>query len=128
MSHNPYTPPAAAVADVAEPAALVRPMSVTIAVVLFFIGLAVELVFWVTSFPAMNRGEISPLAFFAPMIGFFIAVWLYVKVFAGRNWARITLLVLHIIIIGGLLIAVWATLSSAPISQLFLAFTRPTLN
>jgi hypothetical protein len=128
MSHNPYTPPSAAVADVPEPAALARPMSVTIAVVLFFAGLAIELVFWATSYPAMNRGEISALAFFAPMVGFFIAVWLYIKVFTGRNWARITLLVFHVIIVIGLAIALWAALSNAPVTQLLLAFTRPALN
>jgi hypothetical protein len=128
MSHNPYTPPSATVADVPEPAALVRPTSVKIAVALFFAGLAIEVVFWATTFPAMNRGEIAPLAFFAPMVGFFIAVWLYIKVFAGRNWARITLLVFHVIIIAGLLIAVWAALSNAPAGQLLLAFTRPAMN
>jgi hypothetical protein len=93
VTHNPYTPPSVTVADVPEPAALARPTSVKIAVALFFAGLVIEVAFWTTTLPAMNRGEISPLAFFAPMVGFFIAVWLCIKVFAGRNWARMTMLV-----------------------------------
>ena len=94
MSYNPYSPPATRVIDAAEPE---RPHAVKVALWLFWIALAIEISVWIQGWDDMNTGMISPLRYFAAMIGFGIAVWLYLKIRQGRNWARITVLVIALV-------------------------------
>jgi hypothetical protein len=98
-SRNPYSPPAAVVADAAVTS---RPMptavrrALTLYVVSFVLGLALMMI----DRPAADAAyaEISGVAH-AVSVGIVIVLgaWLFWKIRAGRNWARIVLLVLSAI-------------------------------
>lgn len=96
---NPYSPPAAAVAD----AAIVsRPMpsAVRRALVLFVLSFVLDLVLMILERP-VAEGDYAQLTAVANAVSILIAVvlgaWLFWKISAGRNWARIVLLVLTVV-------------------------------
>jgi len=101
--HNPYQPPAASVTDVPDPDAVTRPIAVTRAVQLLwatftagFVLATIEVItdpgtnpyFWLSLGVAIGT--------FAVIFG--ISFWIYGAIYAGRNWARILLLVLTIVV------------------------------
>ena len=128
MEHNPYQPPLTPVDDVVPGAERVRPLAVKIAVGILFLGLMVDLAYLLPIFDAMMRGELSPLRFASRLLGYGIAVWIYVKIYSGRNWARIALLVIYVVIIGVLLFAFRDALHLATLALLWPMFLRPALN
>jgi len=97
MSHNPYTPPAAVVADSPEAVQRVRPPSIKVAVWLFWIALGIELFVWTQAWSDVNAGMISGVRYLGMLIGALIPVWFYLKIRQGRNWARITVLVITLV-------------------------------
>jgi len=93
---NPYAPPNALVADIPLPLAVSgRPSSVLWAVRLLWVAVALGALFIAfRRLPPMSSG-VSPLAVRA--FGFlFLALWgwLIIKIATGRNWARLTWLVI----------------------------------
>jgi hypothetical protein len=98
MSDNRYAPPGAPVHDVPLPRQMnTRPREVVLAVQLatggYLLGLAVIVMTW--DFYSRLR---SPSALiWNQALSLIILVWLYTKIYAGRNWARVTLLVLSLI-------------------------------
>ena len=97
MSHNPYAPPATTVADAAPAAAPARPRAVTIAVALLWVSIFIGMP--VAVWRIATFGGATP----APYFGMFVVVyafllsvcfWLFGSVSKGKNWARITILVI----------------------------------
>ena len=110
MSHNPYTPPAATVADVETLTSLERPRHVTIAVHLFWITLAIGVPGAIYSLvtgdkSGMPRGAQIAFTLIVWAISWGIAIWLLLSVRKGKNWARI---VEAVFLALGLLISFWA--------------------
>jgi hypothetical protein len=110
MSHNPYTPPAAVVADVETLTPLARPRHVTIAVHLLWITLVIGVPGAIYSLvtgenSAMSRGMQIAFSLVVWAISWTIAIWLLLSVRKGKNWARIV----EAVFLGlGLLFAFWA--------------------
>lgn len=92
MSHNPYAPPTAAVAD-PPPISIPRPREVAVAVRLLWLSFGLGL-----SSAAWRQSWVNPLEMIVGLvsIGFYGAIiaWLIVKFGRGRNWARIVYTVL----------------------------------
>lgn len=130
MSENPYAPPKTHVVD-AEPALppMERPKQIIWAIWLaalgYFLGLVVVLVSWdyysrLQSMTSFLTSQLFSLA---------IMVWLYYKVYMGRNWARIVLLIFSAI--GMLTIMnrmVMDILATAPALAKFQMFVGLALN
>jgi len=98
MDQNPYNPPATALADPAEPARGPRPLAVTCAVIL----MSTSLIFGLFENAGLFRRYLEsdlilPLKLFAVFFGPIVCAWLYYKLWVGRNWARIALLILIVI-------------------------------
>jgi multisubunit Na+/H+ antiporter MnhG subunit len=98
MSENPYAPPSARVDDVVPSGApRVRPPQIMLAIQLaaanYVLGLVVILVTW----DYYSRVQSPTSTVIGQVVGLLIAVWFYYKIYQGRNWARIVLLVLTII-------------------------------
>ena len=96
MTHNPYSPPAASVVDVPLPDRGPRPHPVKWAVGMMWTSLILECVEVVSASISHSR-PVTPGAIFGLLLGFTIGGWLYYKLWMGRNWARITLLILIVI-------------------------------
>jgi hypothetical protein len=101
-SDNPYRPPAAAVADVPDAGLLVRPVGVRRSVQLLWFTMALGFV--LALIDVLKVGREGPefwlglgVAGGAVVVIFAIFFWIYGAVYAGRNWARIVVLVLTIV-------------------------------
>jgi hypothetical protein len=110
MSHNPYSPPAAAVADVDVPISLERPRHVTIAVRLLWITLLIGVPGAIYNLvtgdsPGMSRSVQIVFTVVVWSISWSIAIWLLLSVAKGKNWARI---VEAVFLALGLLFTFWA--------------------
>jgi hypothetical protein len=114
MGHNPYAPPAAAVTDAPPVAELERPRSVTIAFALLWgsILMGMPVAVW----RVMTMGGVSPLT----VLGIFLVVygivfalcfWLFGSLRKGKNWARITILVITALYVAMQPLALQITLS-----------------
>ena len=96
---NPYSPPAAAVGDAGTES---RPMpgAVRRALILYAVSFVWGLALMLVARPAGDErhAELSAVAN-AVAVGFVVTIgaWLFWKISAGRNWARIVLLVLTIL-------------------------------
>jgi hypothetical protein len=96
---NPYSPPSAAVADAAVDS---RPMpgAVRRALILYVASFVLGAALMIYQQPAANRGlvEVGRLVTAVSLVILVvIGAWLFWKISAGRNWARIVLLVLTIL-------------------------------
>ena len=93
---NPYAPPETRVIDAEEPPRE-RPVAIKRAIVLMCIdlifSLGLVLIYW------REYTEHAPPLFMAlyEFVAFSVMIWLLVKISVGRNWARITYLVLEAI-------------------------------
>jgi hypothetical protein len=101
MSGNPYAPPTAQVADVDPGRPLPRPRAVSLAILLFWISVAVSLPLWFVD-DAVDTSD--PDIFVTLVIGWIVGlamlaftIWVIVSIGRARNWARITYLVLAIL-------------------------------
>jgi hypothetical protein len=97
MNQNPYAPPQAPVADAHEEHAIERPSQVVLAIKLAVISYLLGLVSIALSWSYYKNLQ-SPASLFGGQV-FAVALitWLYSKIYQGRNWARIVLLVFTII-------------------------------
>jgi hypothetical protein len=93
---NPYAPPLAAVADPISPAPLHRPRQVVVATWLLWAALALGIAKWMLEWGSVDSALPLHIAMPAAVAGFAIRAWLMTKIDAGRNWARVTFLVLSL--------------------------------
>jgi hypothetical protein len=101
MERNPYAPPVSPVADPAE-ARGERPKEVTQAVRLLWISLALSIAgLFMQPLRATTDAEERTLTLTVLIIGggigFGIWAWVVAKIARGRNWARITFMVLTVL-------------------------------
>lgn len=97
MSENPYAPPKAEVelAEQAHPV-IERPKEIIWAVWLAALNYVVGLVTIALSWEYFSRLQSMLPTIFSQAFALVILVWLYYKIYQGRNWARITWLVLSL--------------------------------
>lgn len=93
---NPYSPPRAAVADPDSEPLRTLPRAVRRAVILMIASYALNTVILGLDW-RFEASRTPPFAIVVlQVLAFVITVWLAWKIFAGRNWARIVLLVLTV--------------------------------
>ena len=117
MVNNPYAPPSAAISlvEVLE-LPRVRPAEVRRAVQLlwFSYGLGLLSVAWSWSYYTAKQS--MALIILQRAFGLVIAIWLYGKLYQGRNWARVLILVTTILgMLSILTPPVWKTLATLPV-------------
>lgn len=116
MSDNPYAPPKALVDDpVLSQPTMERPRQVVIAIWLAAIGYGLGLLVMSLSWDYYSKLQSMGMFIGSQLFSLTIMVWIYYKIYVGRNWARIVLLVFSIL--GGLAIlnrAVVDLLAAAP--------------
>ena len=116
MSDNPYAPPKALVDDPAlSQPTMDRPSQVMTAIWLAAIGYGLGLIVIFVSWDYYSKLQSVGAFIIGQTISLLIMVWIYYKIYLGRNWARIVLLVFAIL--GGLMIlnkAVMDLLAAAP--------------
>jgi hypothetical protein len=100
LTNNPYAPPASEVGELPDPE--LRPKQVVVAVCLLWVSIAFgPLVAIVRAFMYLSDSGIEPRMWFDLMIGQLTAlgIWVFLtlKVWSRRNWARILLLVFVVI-------------------------------
>ncbi len=94
MSHNPYTPPKSNVDDaVPLQATHVRPTQVVLAIRLAALNYGLGLIAILVSWEYFSRLQSIGSLIFNQIFSLALSVWLYYKIYVGRNWARVTLLV-----------------------------------
>lgn len=74
-----------------------KPQAVVTAINLLWASLAVGLVVTLMDFSNLNAAAPAVFAYFVLIFTFALIVFLILKISAGRNWARITFLVMFII-------------------------------
>jgi hypothetical protein len=105
LVRDPYAPPDSPVADFVKVVVRTRPRPVEIALVLLWVGLFFDVVSWFILLASGPHEFVKPenprlvfwLNFAWNATRVLIATWLYYKIAAGRNWARITLLILVLV-------------------------------
>lgn len=97
MSESPYTPPQANIDPPPSQPHMERPKEIEIAIWLvvagYLIGLAGVFMTWEYQMSVQSPGQF----FISQAIGIAIAIWIYYKIYQGRNWARILFLVLAVL-------------------------------
>jgi hypothetical protein len=105
--HNPYAPPKAPVAEAPQGAPMDAPPAVKTAMKLFWISFFLTFLEMALDWEKMV-GDVSTIAILIVTAIFCsIQIWLYLNIARGRNWARITWLVLFAL-------SLLATLPSLP--------------
>jgi hypothetical protein len=97
MSDNRYAPPTAPVQDIAPVQMGPRPRQVVLAVQLAAAGYLLGLVTTAMTWDYYARLQPVGRTIATQVLGLIVFVWLYYKIYIGRNWARITLLVFSIL-------------------------------
>jgi hypothetical protein len=98
MTENPYAAPKAPVSDIEQASvARVRPpqikLVIQLAVANYLLGIGVVIANW--QFYSQRGGVAAFVA--SQAAGLALAGWFYYKIWQGRNWARIVLLVFSLI-------------------------------
>ena len=91
MENNPYTPPAAEVAD-PPPVRLVRPRAVNVALALLTMVLVVKLLLWLRQLQEIDFHIDTPLTFAGSVFDFVTSAALIYLTAQGKRWARLLLL------------------------------------
>jgi hypothetical protein len=98
MSDNRYAPPTAPVQDVPSSRRLgSRPREIVLAVQLAAAGYLLGMAVLVATWGYFSRLQSPGALIVNQAVSLLISVWLYVRVYEGKNWARITLLVLTLL-------------------------------
>ena len=116
MTDNPYAAPKSPVSDIEDdgrPA--VRPPQVVWAIRLlifsYLFGVSVIIMNWNYYEALQAVGK----TIFGQAVGIAIGAWIYYKVWQGRNWARITLLVFTVLgILGWIAVRITGITANAP--------------
>lgn len=98
MNENPYAPPKALVDD-AQTVAISqgRPTQVTLAIKLWAASYCFGILMLVLYWDYFTNLQTAGSLLFNQAFSLVLVAWLYYKVYLGRNWARITLLVMIIL-------------------------------
>ncbi len=90
MSDNPYAPPKSLVVD-AEPeqTLMARPTQITTAIWLAAISYGMGLVVVLFSWDYYSRLQTMGAFLGSQLFSLLILIWIYYKIYVGRNWARI---------------------------------------
>ncbi|HYM36520.1 MAG TPA: hypothetical protein VET48_14065 [Steroidobacteraceae bacterium] len=100
MDDNRYAPPKSAVADLpVADATDIRPVQVIYAVKLWAVSYIVGLLVLAANWDYYSKLQPISSLIFGQVLSLALVGWLYYKIYVGRNWARITWLVL--VIFGG---------------------------
>jgi hypothetical protein len=107
MSDNPYAPPNSRVED-AQATGLpgTRPWQIVLAVRLAAIAYGLGLVGILLSWDYYSKLQSTGSLVLNQLFSVALMVWIYYKIFVGRNWARIVLLVFFLIGTGTMLTSV----------------------
>jgi len=98
MSQNPYAPPNAPLADAPEaPPPLPRPVQVRWAVALLSVSLALSVPSTYLQYLRGPRVLADQVALAVTLMLLVLLAWVYVRIYRGRNWARIVWLVLFVL-------------------------------
>jgi amino acid transporter len=98
MNYNPYTPPKARVEDVLPPqVGKTRPRQIVIAMQLAAVNFVLGMVTFALSWQYFSKLQTSGQMITHQLLGLALLTWIYYKIYMGRNWARITQLVLVIL-------------------------------
>jgi hypothetical protein len=111
MSENPYAPPSARVDDVVpsgEPR--VRPPQIMLAIKLVAASSVMGLLVIIANWNYYTQIQSPTATIVGQVFGLLVAVWFYYKIYQGRNWARIVLLVFTILGILGSLTSIFRSL------------------
>ena len=115
MTQNPYAPPRAHVADAQEVEGPgVRPIQVARAVQMLWITLGLGVINTALQWQFLTASIPVEIALLTQLFTFGLLAWFTVKISAGRNWARITFLVMSLIGVPAILIHMPATFVRAP--------------
>jgi uncharacterized membrane protein len=97
MSENPYAPPKARVEDVLPPPVeKIRPRQIVIAVQLAALSCVLGIAVIAVSWDYYSKLQPLSVTIASQLFSLALSFWLYYKIYVGRNWARITLLVLAV--------------------------------
>lgn len=93
MSHNPYEAPKSVVADIsAEDRPVVRPKEVLLAVRLLWIMYGVGLLVLAANRAWVISRQSAVVLVTTEAISLVLSFWVYNRILAGKNWARMLLL------------------------------------
>jgi hypothetical protein len=97
MSENPYAAPKAPVSDIESNEPMTRPRQVVWAIQLLVANYVFGIAMVIVNFSYYeNLGSITAFLI-GQVIGAMIGAWIYYKIWQGRNWARIVLLVFSLL-------------------------------
>lgn len=97
MSHDPYAPPNSNVELPHDVAPKERPTEVKIAVVLMLASVAISLVTSIIDWRVTTEDLSPAVLVLGEVFVLTLSLWLTYKIWGGRNWARIVLLVLSLV-------------------------------
>lgn len=98
MSENPYAPPKAYVQDyVPPPEHRVRPRQIVLAIQLAAVSYVMSLVVMIPTWDYYAKLQPVMTTILTQVFSVALAGWIYYKIYLGRNWARILLLVFSLI-------------------------------
>jgi hypothetical protein len=100
VDRNPYAPPKAAVADATANRQMEKPSQVTTAVRLLWSSLGLGILSSALQWEYLASLGSVGFILSVQILSFTVLAWLIWKISVGRNWARITFLVLAIIGLG----------------------------
>jgi uncharacterized protein involved in response to NO len=97
MTDNPYAPPSARVDDVSAATPRERPPQIKRVIQLAVINYVLGLIMMAVTWDFYSKLQSVPALIFNQAFTIAIMFWLYYKIWVGRNWARIVLLVFTIL-------------------------------
>jgi hypothetical protein len=98
MSDNPYAPPKAVVEDAVPPQTqMTRPRQVVIAIWLAVISYGMGMIVIILSWDYYSKLQTVGALIGNQLFTVCLLAWIYYKIYVGRNWARVTLLVLSLL-------------------------------
>jgi hypothetical protein len=113
MNRNPYAAPKSAVSDV--PAApMERPRVVVIAVALFWTEVTLGLLDSALDWKYLTVGDSAAFTLIVEALFVGLSVLINIKIWQGRNWARIVALVLTLVAMAGYATQVGTEFARAP--------------
>ena len=102
MSDNPYAPPTSRVDDTVSPQVhATRPAQIVLAIRLAAVNYVLGMVALLLSWGYFSNLQSTGSLIVNQLFSLALLVWIYYKIYVGRNWARITLLVFSVL--GGLM-------------------------
>jgi hypothetical protein len=97
MNDNPYRPPSAEVADLMFADGIARPPLIHVATVLLCATLGAGLISLTIQWQDLSSQVPIGLAVFTGLFTFALIGWLSYKLWQGRSWARIVMLVMFVV-------------------------------